>query len=235
VPDDLAPADLTVEKALELLSQKAAPAESLGTDPASGRRLLLKFNQGHYLELERTPEEIEAKLKPTWISLPPGVDPKSLTEADIAFLTSLPREIGVAEGTPVLFKMGKYGAYVERAAERRTIEDWRLGESMTLEDALERLAQPKFASARAPAAPLKEFGELPGAAGPVKVMAGRFGPYVTDGEGNATLPRTLDPASLDPQMALDLLQKKRDAGPSPKRAFKRKKAAPAKKSAAKKK
>jgi len=223
VPEDLAPADLTVEKAIELLSQKAAPAESVGTDPTTGRALLLKNRQGFYLEVERTPEEIEAKAKPTWISVPPGVDPRNLSQEELDFLCMLPKQIGVSTTTnePILFKVGKFGAYLECGAERRTVEDWHSATKLDVAAAEEILAQPKYRTARAAPAALKEFGELPGAEGPVKVLSGRFGPYVTDGTTNATLPRGTDPAALDVTQALALLAAKREAGPSVKRPFKR--------------
>jgi DNA topoisomerase-1 len=234
VPDELAPADLTLEKAIELLSQRAAPAESVGFDPTTGRRLLLKNRQGYYLEVERTPEEIENKVKPTWISVPPGIDPRELPQEELSFLATLPRTIGQHPETnePVQFKVGKFGAYLEAGTERRTVEDWRKGESMDLDEAVEILKQPKFRTARAAPAALKEFGELDGCAGPVKVLSGRFGPYVTDGEVNATLPRNSDPAALTPEQAMELLKAKREAGPSTKKPFKRKAAAKPKAAAA---
>lgn len=238
VPEDLAPGDLTLEKALELLSQKAAPAESVGFDPTTGRRLLLKNRQGFYLEVERTPEEIEAKVKPTWISVPPGVDPRNLSQEDLNFLCSVPITIGnhPEDGKPIVFKVGKFGAYLEWGTERRTVEDWRAAQTMDVAKASEILAQPKFRTARAAAAPLKEFGELPDAAGPVKVMSGRFGPYVTDGETNATLPRGTEPETLTPEQAQELLARKREAGPSTKKPARGKKAAsPAKKTGTAKK
>lgn len=224
IPEDLAPADLTVEKALELFESKKAEPESIGEDPLTGRRLLLKNRAGYYLEVERTPEEIEAKVKPTWVSLPPNSDPRTLSPSDIGFLRSLPRSLGKhpVTGEPVTFKMGKYGAYLEAGSERRTVEDWKLGETISLAEAVEILAQPKFKSARS-ASPttLAEFGKLDGAAGPIKVVNGRYGPYVTDGETNATLPKGSDPAALTAEQALALLQAKREAGPS-KRPFRRK-------------
>lgn len=224
VPEDLAPADLDLDKAVELLSQRAAPAESVGFDPTTGRRLLLKNRQGFYLEVERTPEEIENKVKPTWISVPPGVDPRNLEQEQLSFLCSLPRTIGKHPETnePVQFKVGKFGAYLEAGSERRTVEVWQHGETMSLDDAVEILKQPKFRTARAAPSALAEFGELAGAAGPVKVLSGRFGPYVTDGEVNATLPKGTDPTSLTPERALELLAAKREAGPSTKRPVKRK-------------
>lgn len=227
VPEDLAPADLTLDKAVELLSQKASPAESVGTDPSTGRRLLLKNRQGYYLEVERTPEEIEEKVKPTWISVPPGVDPRTLEQEQLDFLCSLPREVGVnpENGQAIQFKVGKFGAYLECGIERRTVEDWKLGATITLDQAVEVLKQPKFRTARAAPAALKEFGELAGCAGPVKVLSGRFGPYVTDGETNATLPRSVQPTDLTEAQAMELLQAKRDAGPSTKKKPVRRKAA----------
>jgi len=218
VPEDLAPADLTLEKALELLEQKSAPAESIGFDPTTGRRLLLKFRQGYYLEVERTPEEIEAKVKPTWISLPPNVDPRSLSQEELNYLCDLPKTIGKHPDSnePISFRMGKYGPYVECGAERRTVEDWRLGQTLDVDAAVEILKTPKGRVARAAAGPLQEFGELEGAAGNVRVLAGRFGPYVTDGETNATLPKGTDPAKITAEEALRLLVAKREAGPSKK-------------------
>jgi DNA topoisomerase-1 len=227
VPEDLAPADLTLEKALELLAQRTAPAESVGTHPETGRNLLLRNKGGFYLEVERTAEEIEAKEKPIWVSVPPGSDPRQMSQEDIAFLCSLPREIGKhpEDNEPIVFRVGKFGAYLEHKAERRTVEDWTEGKTMGVDRALVVLALPKGRSARTPVAPLKEFGVLDGAAGPVKVLSGRFGPYITDGETNATLPRGTDPATLDEEQAKRILDAKRAAGPPVKRKPVRKTAA----------
>lgn len=217
VPEDVAPADLTLEKALELFSAKAPESESIGNDPVTGRRLLLKNRQGYYLEVERTPEELEAKEKPRWISLPPGTDPYSLSQLDLEALCSLPRTIGKHPelAVPVVYKMGKYGGYVEAGDERRTLEDWRLGLTVGLDEAVEILKQPKFKAARREAAaPIQEFGVLDGSAGPVKILSGRFGPYVTDGTTNATLPKGTDPATVSPERANEILSAKRAAGPS---------------------
>ncbi len=231
VPDDLAPADLNLEKAIELFKQKTPASESIGIHPESGRNLLLKHRQGYYLEVERTPEEIEAKVKPTWISLPPGVQPQDLSQEDLDILCAFPRLIGKDGGNEVWFKMGKFGPYVESGTERRNVDGWRNGATMTLEDALVILAQPKTTGGSgSKKEPIKEFGELPGAAGPVRVMTGFYGPYVTDGETNATIPKSIDPTALTPDQAQELLQKKREAGPSTKKGrggFKRR--APARK------
>ncbi len=239
VPDDLAPADLTVAKAIELLETKAAPSESIGVHPDTGRRLLLKFRQGYYLEAERTPEEMEAKERPVWVSLPADGDPRNLSQADLDFLCRLPHRVGnhPENGQPIDFRIGKFGAYIECGEERRTVINWHDGATMTVDQAAELLSMPKYAAARkAPTGPIKEWASLPGSPGVVKVLAGRFGPYVTDGEVNATLPRGIDPATLTETAAAELLQKKRDAGPSekkPRGRFAAKKKAPAAKPKAK--
>lgn len=227
VPEDVAPADLTPAMALELFEKKAAGPESIGTDPVTGRRLLVKNRGGFYLEAERTKEEIEAKEKPRWISVPPGVNPADLAKEELDALCYLPKTLGTHEGAEVLAKMGKYGGYVEMGIERRTIEDWRKLLTISLEEALAVLAEPKVGgrtSGSAKPSAIKEFGELEGAEGAVKLMAGRYGPYVTDGKTNATLPKGTDPEALTPEKALELLAAKRAAGPSTKKRFvKRKK------------
>jgi DNA topoisomerase-1 len=223
IPEDVAPADLSVERALELLDKRSAPSESIGDDPVTGRRLLLKNRNGFYLEVERTPEEIEAKVKPTWVSLPPNVDPRQLSEEDLTLLRSLPRDIGKhpETGQPISFKVGKFGAYLECGVERRTVEDWKAGASMSPTVAAEILAQPKYKSARSSSpSEFQNFGQADGAAGPVRVLSGRYGPYVTDGETNATLPKGQDPQGISKEEALALLHAKREAGPS-KRPFRK--------------
>lgn len=226
IPDDLAPADLSLAKALELFDQKTAPSEAIGIDPVTGRTLLVKFRQGYYLETERSEEEIKAKEKPRWISVPPGIDPRNLSQEDISFLCQLPRTIGKhpESNKEITYKIGRFGPYVECAGESRTVENWEDGKTMTVDQAVELLAAPKFAgrAQRATKGAIAEFGELEGAEGPVKVLAGRFGPYVTDGTTNATLPRGVDPASLTPERAMELIIAKREAGPSAKpKKFKR--------------
>ncbi len=158
-----------------------------------------------------------------------------MTEEDLLFLRNLPREIGAhpENGNPILFKIGKFGAYIENGTERRTVENWRDGETMNVEQAVALLAQPKFRSARSSTpTTIAELGQLEGAAGPVKVLNGRYGPYVTDGETNATLPKGTDPATVTAEIAVELLARKREAGPSTRR-FKRRGATKAKTAAKK--
>lgn len=219
IPDDMAPAEVTLEKAVELLKSKSAPQEEFFTDPANGRRLFLKNRGGYYLQEEQTEEEMAAKVKPRFVSLPDG-SPYDLSQEDLAQLCQLPRVIGQdpSTGLEVVYKMGKYGGYLESGTERRTLANWRDGLTTSLGEALSTLAAPKGkAAARGPEL-LKEFGDIsPG----IKVLAGRFGPYVTDGEINATLPKGTDPLQLSLELAQDLIQKKREAGPSTRSGWKK--------------
>lgn len=234
VPEDMAPADLTLNVALELFSKGTAEPESCGTHPDNGRRLLVKKRGGYYLEVERTPEEIEAKVKPTWVSVPPGVNPHELSQIELNLLCRLPITLGEHLDTqePITFRIGKYGPYIQSGKEIRNVDDWKAAAIMSAEAATELLRLPKAAAARqsrAAAGPIQEFGALEGAEGPVKVLAGRFGPYVTDGVTNATLPKSVDPAGLTADQAIELLKAKKAAGPSKKRPVKRGKAGAKKK------
>ncbi len=219
VPDDMPPAELNVAEAIKLFSAARPELESVGIHPQTGRNLLLKQRGGFYLEVERTEQEITDKLKPTWVSVPPETDPRDLSKEDLDMLCQMPIEIGIHPelGEPILFRIGKYGPYIQSGKVIRNYENWRHSPKMTIAEAVEVLAMDKMASARASrqsAGPIQEFGELPDCAGPVKVLPGRFGPYVTDGTTNATIPKSLDPATLSASDAQDLLRKKREAGPS---------------------
>lgn len=227
VPEDIAPADLTLEKALELLNSGQDGGDVAGIHPQTGRNLLIKQRGGFYLEVERTQEEIEAKVKPTWISVPPGVHPKDLSQEDLNLLCALPLHIGKhpETGEDIVFRIGKYGPYIQCGKEIRNYDDWRSAQSLTVEKAVEILSMDKRAasrSGRAATGPIKEFGELEGAAGPVRVMPGRFGPYVTDGSVNATIPKSISPEAITPEQALELIRAKAAQGPSKKRSFRKK-------------
>ena len=223
IPDDVTFEDLKPDRILSLVQDSRPVTESIGVHPVSGRKLLLKQRGNFYLEVERTPEELEKKVKPTWVSLPQNVDPHSLSQQDLDALCTLPRVIGShpETGEEVTFRLGKYGPYVQGGKEIRNVDDWREGLMMSLDAAVTLLSQPKSgrSAAKSPAGPIQDFGAADGHPGPIRVLAGRFGPYVTDGEVNATLPKSTDPATISRDDAIALLVKKREAGPSPK--FKR--------------
>lgn len=237
IPEDLPPADLNLERAKELLEQRAKGPEAIGTDPRTGRSILSKTGRfGPYLEVEQTPEEQEAGEKPTRIGLPPGVTPAQLAPGDIDILTSYPKLIGTHPETsePINLLLGRYGPYLSCGTKNGNAGDWREALNLTVEAAVELLAQGGSRSRNAPAAPLKELGQPEGASGPIKVMSGRYGPYVTDGTTNATIPKGTDPESITPEQALELIKIREAAGPSKKRGRTTRKATIAKKATTKK-
>jgi DNA topoisomerase-1 len=148
-------------------------------------------------------------------------------------LLSLPRSLGVdpESGEEITAQNGRYGPYVKRGADSRSLESEPALFTVTLDDALALFAQPKTRGRRAAAAPLRELGNDPSSGKPMVVREGRFGPYVTDGETNASLRKGDSIEALTPERGAELLAERRAAGPSKKTAAKR---APAKKAPAKK-
>lgn len=227
IPEEMAPAELTVERALDLLRKKTAGPEALGVEPQSGRCVFVrKGPYGTYLEIAQTEDEKSAKEKPRRVSLPEGVDPRSLDEEEWHSLLKLPRDLGKHpdSGESVVAAIGRYGAYVKAGEETRNLADWRSATTVTLEEALAALAQPKsYGRGRAAAQPVEPILKLVSPTGELRVMPGRYGPYVTDGKTNATVPKSMDPSSLTAEQALELIRAREAAGPSKgKRGFKRK-------------
>ena len=135
-------------------------------------------------------------------------------------LLSLPRSLGVdpADGEEITAQNGRYGPYVKKGTDSRSLESEEQLFTITLEDALALLAQPKVRRGRGEAqAPLRELGPDPVSGKPVVLKEGRFGPYVTDGETNASLRRGDDPESVTIERAAELLADRRSKGPAPKR------------------
>ncbi len=237
LPDDLAPDELTVERALELLAQPSGD-RVLGTDPTTGETVTLKIGRyGPYVE--RAPEEAEAAGKngkaatPARSSLFKDMDPATVTLDDVLPLFSLPRTLGVDpdKNEPVTAQNGRYGPYVKRGSESRSLASEPQLLTVTLEEALALLAQPKLRGRAAAAPPLRELGVDPVSEKPMVIKEGRFGPYVTDGETNASLRKGDSVEELSTERASELLADRRARGPAPAKARKR---APAKKAAAKK-
>lgn len=229
VPADLAPAELTVEKAVELLDSRTSEPDAVGIDRETGRCVFFKKGRfGNYLEVAMDEKEAEAKAKPKRVTLPEGLEPSELEESELQGLLSLPRSLGFLDTEEVVVSIGKYGAYLKKGQETRNVPNWRDALTIDLAKAADLFAQPKPGrGGRAAAAPreaIREFGPLEGAAGPVRVMPGRYGPYVTDGQTNATLPKSMAPEEVTAEQALAMILAKAAAGPSPKRRFTRRKA-----------
>ncbi|WP_030461460.1 type I DNA topoisomerase [Kitasatospora sp. NRRL B-11411] len=232
VPEEMPPDELTVELAEELFNKPSGERE-LGTDPVSGNPLVAKGGRfGPYVTEvlpEGTPKTGKNAVKPRTASLFKSMDLDTVTLEDALKLLSLPRVVGTdAEGNEITAQNGRYGPYLKRGTDSRSLtsEDQLL--SITLDEALAIYAQPKARGRAAAAPPLKELGNDPVSEKPVVVKDGRFGPYVTDGETNATLRKDDEVETITPERAFELLAEKRARGPVKKTAKK----APAKKAAA---
>jgi DNA topoisomerase-1 len=221
LPEEIAPDELTPEKAEELL---ARPSEerTLGTDPETGRTVVVRNGRyGPYVteELPEDPSE-----KPKTASLFSTMSPESVTLEEALRLLSLPRVVGEADGEPIEARNGRYGPYIQRGKDTRSLESEEQIFTITPDEALALLAAPKQRRGRAaPRAPLRDFGADPSSGRPVLVKEGRFGPYVTDGETNASLRAGDAVESLTLDRAVELLAERRARGPGRKRAPRRRK------------
>ena len=238
VPDDLPPDELSVELAEELLAKPSGDFE-LGDDPETGRPIVAKDGRyGPYVTEvlpEGTPKTGKNAVKPRTASLLKSMSLDTITLAEALKLLSLPRVVGQdAEGVDITAQNGRYGPYLKKGTDSRSLETEEQIFSITLEQALEIYAKPKQRGRAAAKPPLKELGVDPTNQLPVVVKDGRFGPYVTDGETNATLRRDDDVETITPERGFELLAEKRAKGPAKKTAKKAAKKAPAKKTAAKK-
>ncbi len=234
LPDELAPDELTVNKAVELASAPSGD-RVLGTDPTTRYDVVARAGRyGPYVSLV-LPEG--SKDKPPTASLFKTMDLETIDLDQALRLLTLPRVLGAAEdGEEITAQNGRYGPYVSKGKESRSLDSEEQLFDITLEEALALLAQPKQygRKAAAPKPPLKELGVDPVSGGAMVVKEGRFGPYVTDGETNASLRKGDTPESLTDERASDLLAERRARGPAPKKTAK-KAAAPKKAAAAPKK
>lgn len=239
VPAELPPDELTVGLAEELLA-KPSGAYELGTDPDSGHEIVAKDGRyGPYVTEvlpEGTPKTGKNAVKPRTASLFRSMSLDTVTLADALKLLSLPRVVGTdpESGTEITAQNGRFGPYLKKGTDSRSLQSEEQLFTVTLEEALALYAQPKQRGRAAAKPPLKELGEDPASGKPVVVKDGRFGPYVTDGETNATLRRGDDPESITAERGFELLAEKRAKGPAKKTAKKAAKKAPAKKAPAKK-
>ncbi|HEX5533862.1 MAG TPA: type I DNA topoisomerase [Actinomycetales bacterium] len=235
VPDDVAPDELTLEKARELLESQGGGDRELGVDPSTGRPVVARNGRFGPYVTELVDEDAPKKKgeKPRTGSLFKSMQLETVTLDDALRLLSLPRVVGTdpESGEEITAQNGRYGPYLKKGTDSRSLESEDQIFDITLEEALAIYAQPKRGRGRSAAAPLRELGEDPASGKPVVVKEGRFGPYVTDGETNATLRKDDDVESVTLERAAELLAEKRAKGPAKKTARKR---TPAKKTAAKK-
>ena len=257
VPEDLAPDELTVEKAKELFTTHGDGDVELGVHPETGHPIVARSGRYGPYVTEVLPEpELDESLsaaakkralaalpKPRTASLLKTMSLDTVTLEDALKLLSLPRVVGVdpESGEEITAQNGRYGPYLKKGTDSRSLPDEESMFTITLEEALAIYAQPKRGRGQSASAPLRELGEDPTSGKPIQVKDGRFGAYVTDGETNRTLPRDVTPETITFEQAVQLLADKRAAGPTKKRGTKKAaakktaaKKAPAKKAAAKK-
>jgi DNA topoisomerase-1 len=215
LPPDIAPDELTPARAEEILAMGSQEHE-LGTDPETGRVVALRSGRyGPYVT-----EVVEGDEKPRTASLFKSMTPESVTLEEALRLLTLPRVVGEVDGEEVLAANGRYGPYVKRGKESRSLEAEEQLFTITLDEALAKLAEPR-ARGRQAAPPLKELGDDPVSGKPIVLKEGRFGPYVTDGETNASLRAADSIEAITPERAQELIQARREAGPAKKKPVKK--------------
>ncbi|MBL5974664.1 MAG: type I DNA topoisomerase [Candidatus Leucobacter sulfamidivorax] len=229
IPDGLAPDELTPARAHELADAEPLEDRIVGLHPVTGKRIAAKNGRfGPYVtELPDEGEELPKGVRPRTASLFKSMDPATIDLDAAVALLDLPRVVGAdpESGDEITAQNGRYGPYLKKGTETRTLPSESAIFEIDLAGALELLAQPKYGARKATAA-LKEFDADPVSGKPIKVKDGRFGPYVTDGETNATIPRGDSVEGITFERAAELLAIKRAKGPAKKKAPARK--APAK-------
>lgn len=260
VPEDLAPDELTEAKAQELIDAPVAGDRVLGENPENGKIIVVKDGRfGPYVQEndpvdpdavdEATGEVVEAPKpkrgakketapKPRTGSLFRSMSVETIDLDTALQLLSLPRVVGTdpETGDEITAQNGRFGPYLKKGADSRSLESEAQIFDVTLEQALEIYAQPKYgAGSRRASSALAEFDADPVSGKPIRIRDGRFGAYVTDSVTNVTIPRGEKPEDITFERAVEMLADKRAKGPAPKRGAKTAaKKAPAKKAPAKK-
>ncbi len=213
IPDSMPPDELNVEKAIELLEKQSQGDEPLGMDPLTGKPIYVKQGRfGPYVQLGTNDDE-EKKLS----SLLKGMEPSTLDLDTAVQLLSLPRELGLhpTSQEPIIATNGRYGPYIKCGSESRSLTEGLSLLTITLDEAIQLLAQPKTIRGRqaaTPKAPLQTFAESPVTGKVVTLLDGRYGPYVTDGETNASIPKGTEASAVTFDVALALLAERAAAG-----------------------
>jgi DNA topoisomerase-1 len=225
IPEGTAPDELTAERAAELFDQPSGD-RTLGTDPETGHEIVAKAGRfGPYVtelpgEGAGNGRETGGSAKPRSASLLKSMSLETVTLAEARQLLTLPRVLGELDGEPVTAQNGRYGPYVKKGTDSRSLDSEEQLFTITIAEAEKLFAQPKPRGRRAAAdtPPLRELGADPATGKPMVIKDGRWGPYVTDGETNASLRKSDAVESITPQRGAELLADRRAAGPAtPKR------------------
>jgi DNA topoisomerase I len=212
VPDETPPADFTLERAIELVEARAKGPSSLGTDPASGLPVYVMTGRyGPYVQLGETPEKGSTE-KPRRASLTKDDREDTLTLARALELLSLPRLVGrdPESGEEITANFGRFGPYVKRGSDFRSLASDAAVFEVGLDEALELLRQEK-PSRRGGRKVLRELGSHPESGAGVQLLEGRYGPYVTDGTTNASLPKDANADEVTLDRAIELLKAREGA------------------------
>jgi DNA topoisomerase-1 len=236
IPENMPPDELTLPVALEMLEKSAQGDEPLGRCPETDKPVYVKIGRfGPYVQRG----DADNDEKPQNASLLKGMEAHEIDLETALKLLSLPRNVGPhpENGEGVFAHSGRFGPYIKWGDETRSLPADVSPLEVTLEQAVDLLAQPKKGrGARAKKEPIKVFAESPVTGNPVQLLDGRYGPYVTDGTTNASLPRTMSPDEMTLERALDMLAERAAKGPAKKKTKKKaaKKKATKKKAAKKK-
>jgi len=218
LPPTQAPADLSVEKAMTLVRAKAAGPRTLGVDPKSGMNVYaINGRFGAYVQLGEMPEK-GSKEKPKRSSMIGSMTESTVTLEEALQLLALPRDLGAdpTSGEVIVAGLGRFGPYIKKGDDYRSLEETDDLFTVGLERALALLAAPKRSARQAAKRVIRKI-EVPNGGNALQVLEGRFGPYVTDGETNASIPRGADPATISLEEAQALLEARRGAPPREKR------------------
>ncbi|WP_258222691.1 type I DNA topoisomerase, partial [Microbacterium sp. HMWF026] len=255
IPEDLAPDELTPEKAQELIDAPVAGDRVLGENPENGKLVVVKDGRfGPYVqevdaeepdEVDQATGEVveqpkkrttkkEAAPKPRTASLFRSMSVDTIDLGTALQLLSLPRVVGAdpETGAEITAQNGRFGPYLKKGTDSRSLDNEQQIFDITLDEAIAKYAEPKYGARRASSA-LKEFDADPVSGKPIRLKDGRFGPYVTDGETNATVPRGENALEITFERAVELIADKRAKGPAPKKATTARKTTAAKTTAAK--
>ena len=241
IPEGMAPDELTLQKAIELLAAPSGERE-LGVDPQTGLQVIAKSGRFGPYVTEVFPEEVVEEgakkkrkkkdaPKPKTASLLSAMSLDTITLDDALKLLSLPRVVGQYEGVDITAQNGRYGAYLKHGTDSRTLTSDNQIFDITLDEAIEIYKQPKVRRRGVAKPPLKELGLDPATNRPLILKDGRFGMYVTDGETNATLRRGDTVEAMTLERGLELLAGRRaweieNGGVAPKKSKRAKKSAP---------
>jgi len=210
IPDDMPPDELSLERALEMVAKAAEGDRSIGDDPETGKPVYVKEGRfGPYVQLG---DHEDGGDKPKMASLWKSMSPDSVTLDDALMLLSFPKDLGKHPETDesITVQDGRYGPYVKMGKETRSLDNQDQLATITLDEAVAKLKEPKKGRRSGAAAVISDLGAHPSSGETIQVKTGRYGPYVTDGTVNATVPKGTDPEKIDLDKAVELLAKREE-------------------------